>query len=84
VSVWPITKGLGNGGTLWTVEVSREDGLERNSEKSKYTVISRHQNAGQNRNSLIANESFGNVTNFKYLETTATNQNCIHKEIKSS
>jgi hypothetical protein len=45
-------------------------------------VVSYHQNAGQNDSLLIANNSFKNVAEFKYLETKVTNQNCIHKEIK--
>jgi hypothetical protein len=30
----------------------------------------------------VSNESFENVTNLKYLETTGTHQNYIHEEIK--
>jgi hypothetical protein len=46
-------------------------------------IMSRHPNSGQNQNIRIANESFENVTKFKYLVTTLTNQNDIHDEIKS-
>jgi hypothetical protein len=46
-------------------------------------IMSRHLNSGQNQNIRIANESFENVEKFKYLETTLTNQNGIHDEIKS-
>jgi hypothetical protein len=45
-------------------------------------LLSRHQNAGQNRDIEIANRSFENVSQFKYLGTTVTNQNLIQKEIK--
>jgi hypothetical protein len=45
--------------------------------------VSRRQNVGQNYNFLMANKSYENVTNFQYLETTVTNQNSIHEEIKS-
>jgi hypothetical protein len=45
-------------------------------------LLSRHQNAGQNRDIKIANRSFENVAQFKYLGTTVTYQNLIQEEIK--
>jgi hypothetical protein len=45
-------------------------------------LLSRHQNVGQNRDIDIANRSFENVSQFKYLEMTVTNQNLIQEEIK--
>jgi hypothetical protein len=45
-------------------------------------LLSRHQNVGQNREIKIANRLFENVSQFKYLGTTATNQNLIQEEIK--
>jgi hypothetical protein len=39
------------------LQVSGEFGLEVNTEKIKYMVISRRQNAGQNHNLLTANKS---------------------------
>jgi hypothetical protein len=45
-------------------------------------LISRHENAEQNRKVKIDNRSFGNVAEFKYLGTTVTNQNLIREEIK--
>jgi len=60
---------------LVRLEASREVGLEVNTEKTKYVVMSHHQNAGQNHNLLTAD----NVAKFKCLGTTVTSQNCIHK-----
>jgi glutaredoxin-related protein len=57
------------------LEVSRDVGLEINAEKSKYMIMSRHPNLGQNQNIRTANESFENVAKFKYLGTTLINQN---------
>jgi hypothetical protein len=48
-------------------DASKEVGLEINVEKTKYLLLSRHQNAGQNRDIKIANRSFENVSQFKYL-----------------
>jgi hypothetical protein len=45
-------------------------------------LLSRHQNVGQNRDIKIANRLFENVSQFKYLGTTITNQNLIQEEIK--
>jgi hypothetical protein len=45
-------------------------------------LLSRQQNVGQNRDMKIANISFENVSQFKYLGTTVTNQNLIQEEIE--
>jgi hypothetical protein len=38
------------------LEASRDIGLERNAEKTKYMIMSRHPNSGQNQNIRTANE----------------------------
>jgi hypothetical protein len=45
-------------------------------------LLSHHQNVGQNQDINIANKSFENVSQFKYLGTTVTNQNLIQEQIK--
>jgi hypothetical protein len=64
------------------IDASKEVGLEINVEKTKYMLLSRHQDVGQNRDIRIANRSFENVSQFKYLGTTVTNQNLIQEKIK--
>jgi hypothetical protein len=53
-----------------------------NVEKTQYMLLSRHQNAGHNRDIKTANRSFANVSQFKYLRMTVRNQNWIQEEIK--
>jgi hypothetical protein len=63
-----------------------EVGLEINVVKTKDMLISHQKNVGQNWDikitNRLANRLFGNVSQFKYLGTTATNQNLIQEEIK--
>ena len=46
-------------------------------------VMSRDENAGRSHSIKIDNTSFERVEEFKYMETTITNQNSIQEEIKS-
>jgi hypothetical protein len=62
------------------LDASKEIGLEVNSEKSKYMLVSRCQKAGQMQSIKIGNRSFESMAKFKYLGTTLTDQNCIHEE----
>jgi hypothetical protein len=63
------------------IDASKEVGLERNEEKTKYMLLSRHQNAGKDHDMKIANRSSENVAQFKYLGATVTNQNSMQEEI---
>jgi hypothetical protein len=65
------------------IDASKEIGLKMNVEKTKYMLLFRQQNAVQNRDIKIANRSFENVSQFKYLGTTVTIQNFIQEEIKT-
>jgi hypothetical protein len=71
-----------NKNTEALTDASKEVGLEVNVEKTKYMLVSRYQNADQNRDIKIGNRSFENVSQFRYLGTTITNENLIHEEIK--
>jgi hypothetical protein len=64
------------------VVVGRDVGLEVNADETKYLVVSRDQNAGRSHSIKIDN-SFEVVEQFKYMETTLTQQNYIQEEIKS-
>jgi hypothetical protein len=58
---------------------SKEVGLEVNSEQTKYMLTSRKK-AGNKHSMKMANKSFEDVEQFKYLGTTLTDQNCRQEE----
>jgi ribosomal protein S2 len=64
------------------IDASEEVGLEVNTEKTKYMLLSRHQNAEQSYDIKTANRCFENVAKLRYFGTTITNQNLIQEEIK--
>jgi hypothetical protein len=43
------------------IDTSKKGGLEVNTEKTTYMLLSRHQNAGQNHGIKVAKRSFENV-----------------------
>jgi hypothetical protein len=47
-----------------------------------YILLSHHQNAYKNCDVKVANRSFENVSQFRYLGTIVTNQNLIEEESK--
>jgi hypothetical protein len=65
------------------LDASKEVGLEVNPEKTKYMLVSRCQKTGQKQSIKIESTFFEDVTKFKYVETTLTDQNCIREETKS-
>jgi hypothetical protein len=71
-----------NKNTETLVGASKEVGLEVNAEKTKYMLMSRHQNSEQNHNIKITNRSSENVAQLKYFVRTATIQNMIGEEIQ--
>jgi hypothetical protein len=74
--------GTVNKNTETVIDASKEVGLEVNVEKIKCMLVSRDQNADQNWDIKIANRSFENVSQLKYLRRTVSNQNLIQEEIK--
>jgi hypothetical protein len=64
------------------IDASKEVGLEVNTEKTKYMLLSHNENAEQNHDIKIHNSCFENVAQFRYLGKTITNQNLIQQKIK--
>jgi hypothetical protein len=50
---------------------------------TKYMVLSHQENVGHNHDLLNDNKCLENMAKFRKLGTTVTNQNFIHKEIKT-
>jgi hypothetical protein len=68
--------------TQTSIDAGKEDGLEVNTEKAKYMLLSRHMNAAQNHDIKIANRCFEIMAQFRYLERSVISQNLIQEEIK--
>ncbi|KAJ4435814.1 hypothetical protein ANN_18433 [Periplaneta americana] len=64
------------------LEASKVIGLEVNTEKTKYMIMSRDQNIVRNGNIKIGDLSFEEVEEYKYLGATVTNINDTREEIK--
>jgi hypothetical protein len=63
------------------IDASKEVGLEENTEKTKYTLLFRHQNARKNHDINIPNRCFENVAQFRYLGRNIINQTLIQEEL---
>jgi hypothetical protein len=61
----------------------KEIGLEVDAEKTKYMVMSRHQNALKNQNITRSNKCLEKLEQFKCLETNLTVRNSFHEDMKS-
>jgi hypothetical protein len=67
---------------LYLGRASKAIGLEVNTEKTKYMLLSRHKSAGQNHDIKISNTWFENVAQFRHLGMPITDENQIQKEVK--
>ena len=63
------------------IDTSKEVGIEVDTEKTKYMLLTRHQSAGQNNYIKISNKCFENMEQFRFLGSTITDQNLIQEEI---
>jgi hypothetical protein len=58
--------------------------MVRRAGQTKHMLLLHHQNTSQNHDIHIANGSFENVAQFKYLGRTATNHNFIHEKMREN
>jgi hypothetical protein len=65
------------------IVADKEIGIEVNSDKSKYMIMFRDQNAGRSQNMKTDNRSFERVEDLKYLENILANQIFVQEEIKT-
>jgi hypothetical protein len=56
-----------NNDTETLINATKDGGLEVNTKKTTYMLISQHHNAGQDYAIKTTNRSFGNVAQFKYF-----------------
>jgi hypothetical protein len=66
------------GNNIDTIDTNKDVGLRINSEKTYIILLSHHQNSRQSCDMNVANSSFENVAQFKYLFKTY--QNFIREE----
>jgi hypothetical protein len=64
------------------VVATKEIGLEVNTNKTKYMVMSRDRNAGRGHGVKIDNSFVERVEEFKKLGATLTDQNYIHRKLR--
>jgi hypothetical protein len=65
------------------IDASKEVGLEVNTRKTKYLLMSHHENAVKYHDMKTANSVFENMVKTKLLGMAVKYQNLIHDEIKS-
>jgi hypothetical protein len=68
--------------TQTLIDASKEVGLEVNTGKTKYMLLSRHQNAGKIMTKRKLTDASKNVAQFRYLGTTITRKNFITRKLR--
>jgi hypothetical protein len=81
-NVFNVIKDTIKKNTETVIDFTKKAGLEVNTEKTKYMLLSRHQNAEQNYDIKIADRCFENVAQFRYLGTIIIDEYLIQEKIK--